>query len=93
MWQGECFVFDQRVSVGHDLAPGSYDMCHACRRPLTDEDRNSPSYVPGVSCPHCSDERSQEQRNRYLERQRQIEHAKARGVKHLGSAAQPRSAK
>ena len=93
MWQGECFVFDQRVSVGHDLAPGSYDMCHACRTPLTDADQQSPAYVPGVSCPHCQDERSDQQRKRYLERQRQIEHAKSRGAKHLGSAAQARQAK
>ena len=93
MWQGECFVFDQRVSVGHDLAPGSYDMCHACRTPLTDADQRSPAYVPGVSCPHCQNERSEDQRKRYLERQRQIDHAKARGAKHLGSAAQVRRAK
>ncbi len=89
LWQGECFVFDQRVSVGHDLAPGSYDMCHACRTPLNDADKASPAYTLGVSCPHCYDERSDAQRRRYEERQRQVERAEARGREHLGTAAQP----
>ena len=92
-WHGECFVFDQRVSVGHDLQPGQYDMCHACRMPLSDEQRASPKYTEGVSCPHCYDERSDVQRLRYRERQRQIERAKARGMEHLGTAAQPQRAK
>ena len=54
LWQGECFVFDQRVSVDHQLQPGTYDLCHACRQPITEEDKKSPLYVRGVSCPHCT---------------------------------------
>ena len=83
-WRGECFVFDQRVSVGHDLAPGSYDQCYACRRPITDEDKASEHYVKGVSCPHCVDEFSDERRRDFAERQRQIELAKSRGETHIG---------
>ena len=71
-WRGECFVFDERVSVKHDLTPGEYDMCHACKRPITDADKAEASYVPGVSCPHCIDEMSDEQRARFAERQKQM---------------------
>ena len=85
LWRGECFVFDERVSVGHDLAPGSYDMCHACRRPITEEDKASPYFTPGVSCPHCVDEYSEEKKRAFAERQKQIELAKARGEKHMGA--------
>ncbi|PQA86769.1 rhodanese-related sulfurtransferase [Hyphococcus luteus] len=84
LWRGECFVFDQRVSVGHDLAPGSYDQCYACRRPITDADKASPYYVKGVSCPHCHDEYSEERRRAFAERQKQIELARARGEQHIG---------
>ncbi len=84
LWRGECFVFDQRVSVGHDLAPGSYDQCFACRRPITEEDKASPHYVAGISCPHCADEYSEEKRQRFAERQKQIQLAKARGEQHIG---------
>ncbi|MAW79471.1 MAG: hypothetical protein CMI63_04485 [Parvularcula sp.] len=95
LWRGECFVFDQRVSVGHDLAPGSYDQCYACRRPITEEDKTSPHYAAGVSCPHCIDEYSEERRRDFAERQKQIDLAKARGEQHLGvkqdsSPAHPR---
>ncbi len=85
LWRGECFVFDNRVSVKHDLEPGSYDMCHACRRPITEEDKASPDYVAGVSCPHCHDEFSEERKKAFAERQKQIELAKARGEQHLGA--------
>ncbi len=85
LWRGECFVFDQRVSVGHDLAPGSYDQCYACRRPITDADKASPHYVAGVSCPHCVDEYSEDRRRDFAERQKQIQLAKARGEQHLGA--------
>jgi UPF0176 protein len=88
-WLGECFVFDQRVSVNHRLEPGQYDMCHACRMPLNAQERAAPEYVEGVSCPHCFDARSDEQRQRYAERQRQVERAETRGAQHLGTAAQP----
>lgn len=84
LWDGECFVFDQRVSVGHDLAPGSYDQCFACRRPITENDKTSPLYVEGISCPACFDEHSQERKTAFAERQKQINLAKIRGEKHIG---------
>lgn len=86
LWQGECFVFDQRVSVGHGLKPGAYHLCHACRRPLDDEQRASPLYEEGVSCPACHAERSDEQRARYRERHRQETLAAARGEAHIGAS-------
>ena len=84
-WQGECFVFDHRVAVGHGLEIGEHELCHACRRPLSKADRESPSYVPGVSCDHCIAERSEEQRQRYAERQSQVEMAEGRGEAHVGA--------
>ena len=87
LWHGECFVFDERVSVKHDLSPGTYDMCHACKRPITEEDKQGNAYVPGVSCPHCIDEMTAEQRTRFAERQKQINLAKARGEAHMGPEA------
>ncbi len=91
LWQGECFVFDDRVSVGHGLTPGPYDMCHACRRPISDEDKQSPHYTHGIACPHCYDETSETQKARFAERQKQIALAKARGELHIGVSAPPRS--
>lgn len=91
LWQGECFVFDDRVSVGHGLVPGPYDMCHACRRPISDEDKASDHYMQGVMCPFCFDETSDEQKARFTERQKQIALAKARGELHIGVTAPPRS--
>ncbi|WFP78411.1 rhodanese-related sulfurtransferase [Mesorhizobium sp. WSM4906] len=86
LWQGECFVFDERVSVSHGLAEGDAELCRACRHPLTAEDRLSPKYTVGVSCPHCFDARSDEDRARYAERHRQVELAQARGGRrHIGS--------
>jgi len=87
LWEGECFVFDGRVTVDHDLNPGQYDMCHACRMPISEEDMASPLYEKGVSCPHCHDHLSDEDRERMKERQRQIELARERGEKHLGDDA------
>ena len=84
-WQGECFVFDKRVSVGHGLVEGSYDLCFACRRPLSEEDKGDPAYEAGVSCARCADEYSEEDRARFRERQKQIALARARGGAHLGS--------
>jgi UPF0176 protein len=85
LWEGECFVFDQRVSVEHGLTPGSYDMCHACRRPISEEEKAAPEYQPGVSCPHCYDASSPEQKARFISRQKQIDLAKTRNEKHLGA--------
>jgi UPF0176 protein len=85
LWQGECFVFDQRVAVTHGMALGTHRLCHACRRPFNEADCVSPLYVPGVSCPACHSERSDDQRARYAERHRQEHLAEARGVEHLGA--------
>ncbi len=82
-WDGECFVFDGRVSVGHALKEGPHILCHACRRPILPEDRNDKAYEHGVSCHHCVDETSAADKERFRERQKQIELAKARGQKHL----------
>lgn len=84
-WQGECFVFDQRVSVGHGLTPGSHVLCHACRRPVSQAGTASPLYVEGVSCPACHAERSAAQRAGYAERQRQERLAARRGTAHVGA--------
>ncbi len=83
-WEGECFVFDQRVSVAHGVAPGSYTSCHACRTPLSRTDIEAPGFVLGASCPHCHDARDDAQRARYAERQKQMELADAIGNAHIG---------
>ncbi|WP_169569027.1 rhodanese-related sulfurtransferase [Sneathiella limimaris] len=84
-WEGECFVFDQRVTVNHKLEKGSYDQCYACRYPITEEDMASDKYVKGISCPHCYDELTEEKKTRFAERQKQIELAKRRGEVHIGT--------
>jgi len=84
LWEGECFVFDQRVSVGHGLKVGDYDMCHACRHPIDESEKASVHYIPGVSCPKCYDGQSTVQKRRFAERQKQIEIARSRGEEHLG---------
>ena len=84
MWNGECFVFDDRVSVKHDLSQGTYDMCHGCRMPITKEDKNSNEYIRGVACPSCYHKTTQEQKSRYMSRQKQIDLAKKRNKKHIG---------
>lgn len=84
-WEGECFVFDQRVTVNHALEKGSYDQCYACRFPITEEEQQSPKYVKGISCPHCYDDLTEEKKQRFAERQKQIELAKQRGEIHIGS--------
>jgi UPF0176 protein len=89
LWHGECFVFDQRVSVGHGLVPGDTAMCHACRRPVTPEDRRHPDYEEGVSCPACIGEYDDARRARFRERMRQVRLAAARGAVHLGDGAMP----
>ncbi|WJY19260.1 rhodanese-related sulfurtransferase [Alteriqipengyuania flavescens] len=85
LWRGECFVFDQRVSLGHGLAEGSHGLCFACRRPVSEVDRRSPLYEDGVSCPACHDERTEEQRAAYRERQRQEALALSKGRAHVGA--------
>jgi UPF0176 protein len=87
MWNGECFVFDERVAVKHNLEQGKYDQCHACRYPITDVEKQHKHYEKGVSCPRCYGTRSHEQINRYKQRQRQVELAKARGEDHIGDNA------
>ena len=84
MWQGECFVFDGRVAVNHDLERGQYDQCFACRYPITEEEKTSKHYVKGVSCHRCYDKYTDEQRSRFQEREKQINLAKARGEAHIG---------
>ncbi|MES2413586.1 MAG: rhodanese-related sulfurtransferase [Pseudomonadota bacterium] len=83
-WQGECFVFDERVSVGHGLQPGQFTLCRSCRDPLGEADRQSPLYELGVSCPHCFDKTTAEQKAGYRERQRQVELAGKRNAAHIG---------
>ncbi|MFF7708779.1 rhodanese-related sulfurtransferase [Pseudomonas sp. NPDC007930] len=81
-WQGDCFVFDNRVTVRHDLTEGDYDQCHACRAPVSAEDRASEHYTPGISCPHCWGSLPEKTRHAATERQKQIELAKARNQPH-----------
>lgn len=86
MWEGECFVFDERVSVGHGLVEGDIELCRACRRPVTAEGKLSPYYQHGISCQACYDERTDEDRARYAEREKQIVLAKKHGrPRHIGS--------
>jgi len=85
LWDGECFVFDDRVSVKHDLSVGSYDMCHGCRFPITDLDKSSDKYQRGISCPSCFDSKTDDQKSRYASRQLQVDLSKERNEKHLGA--------
>ena len=92
LWEGECFVFDQRVSVGHGLTLGHYGLCHACRRPISAQDQTSPLFEEGVSCPACYAQRTDTQRAGYRARQQQETLAKQRGVEHLGAELQSKHA-
>ncbi|MBD3655069.1 MULTISPECIES: oxygen-dependent tRNA uridine(34) hydroxylase TrhO [Marinobacter] len=87
LWQGECFVFDDRVTVNHRLERGGYDQCHACRRPITEEDKQRPEYEQGVSCHQCFESLTEEQRARFAERERQMRLAEQRGEAHVGGEA------
>jgi len=78
LWQGECFVFDDRVSLQHGLIEGDFDMCHACRMPIDENDKVSEHFIEGVSCPNCYNLHSEERKERFVERQKQIELAKQR---------------
>jgi UPF0176 protein len=84
LWEGECFVFDNRVSVNHALEKGSYYQCHACRMPITEDDKMHQHFLHGVSCHHCHDLTNEVQKQRYQERQKQIELAAQRGEEHVG---------
>jgi UPF0176 protein len=86
LWRGECFVFDNRVTVDHNLEKGHFDQCHACRMPIDANAKLSNAYVEGISCPHCIDKTSTEQRQRFIERQHQSQLAQARGEAHIGEA-------
>ena len=86
LWEGECFVFDQRISVGHGLKVGEYKQCYGCRHPVSPEEMASIHYIEGVSCPHCYSTLSEEKRVRFAERQKQAELARLRGQFHIGAA-------
>ena len=88
LWSGECFVFDNRVAVDHDLKRGSYDQCHACRMPITEQEKDHLHYQEGLSCHHCYGSVDEEQKQRFAERQKQVTLAKKRGEEHIGNAAQ-----
>jgi len=88
LWQGECFVFDQRVAIKHGLEVGDYDQCYACRYPLSHDDMKSEKYTPGISCPHCYDHQTPEKLKRLTERQKQVILAKERGIEHIGTKPQ-----
>jgi len=87
LWEGECFVFDDRVAVKHNLELGKYDQCHACRFPITEEDKEHPHYEKGTSCPRCYGTKNLSQVNRYREREKQVQLAKIRGESHIGDDA------
>lgn len=92
LWEGECFVFDQRVAVGHGLSVGQHDQCRSCRYPIAPEDKASPKYQEGVSCPRCFDTLSEEKRASAMERQRQVQLALQRGKQHIGIRHKKRGA-
>ena len=85
MWEGDCFVFDNRVSVNHNLEKGDYEQCFACRMPITADDMQSVAYIKGESCPHCIDKATDEQKARFREREHQMQLAQKRGEVHIGS--------
>ncbi|MDG1473683.1 MAG: rhodanese-related sulfurtransferase [Porticoccaceae bacterium] len=87
LWEGECFVFDNRVAVDHDLNKGSYDQCHACRMPITEQEKQSMFYQQGLSCHHCHGTVEEHRKERFSERQKQVDLAKERGEQHIGNAA------
>jgi UPF0176 protein len=92
LWRGECFVFDERVAVGHGLAAGTHRQCRSCRYPLNAADQASPLFIDGVQCPHCADARNEERQAGLRERQRQMDLAAARGQPHIGARLGPRNA-
>lgn len=87
LWRGDCFVFDNRVAVNHQLKKSHYDQCYACRLPITEADKQSEHYEAGVSCPHCYGTHSEEQIARFREREKQVQLAKQRNEEHVGTEA------
>lgn len=87
LWEGECFVFDERVTVNLQLQKGNYDQCNACRMPITEADKAGDQYQQGVSCPHCYKKVTPQQKVRFSEREKQMELARQRGEAHLGADA------
>ena len=85
LWEGECFVFDERVTVNHSLEKGNYEQCNACRMPITEQDKLSDHYQHGISCPHCFDKSTPEQKARFQEREKQMMLAAQRGEAHIGA--------
>lgn len=85
LWEGECFVFDDRVALNHKLEVGSFDMCHGCRMPITESDKLSQQFQKGISCPNCHDQKTPEQKRRYADRQKQIDLAKQRKENYHGT--------
>ncbi len=85
LWQGECFVFDERVSVGHGLVPGPLELCRSCRRPLGESEKASHKYERGIACPHCFDAKTDAQKRGFAERQRQVDLAHSRNQAHVGA--------
>lgn len=86
LWRGDCFVFDDRVTVTHDLEPGDYSLCYACRQPISEADKQTDTFEKGVSCPRCHGKISDEQRERFRDRQRQVDLAAERGEVHIGES-------
>ena len=84
LWDGECFVFDDRVSIKQGLLEGNFSLCHACRMPINEKDIASDEYTEGISCPNCYGTHSEDRKKRFSERQKQIKLAKERGEKHIG---------
>ena len=84
LWEGECFVFDDRVALNHQLEIGSFDMCHGCRMPITESDKLSEEYQRGISCSKCFNTKTVDQKKRYADRIKQIDLAKQRNQKHIG---------
>ena len=89
LWRGECFVFDERVAVGHGLTAGTHSLCRGCRMPVSEAGRASPRYIEGVCCDRCADSRTGADRARYLERAKQVEIAARRGLAHIGAVQTP----
>lgn len=83
-WVGECFVFDERVGIKHGLEIGEYELCRACRLPISPDDKNSPQYIEGISCSHCFSTKTPAQKKRATDRHKQVLLARSRGEKHIG---------
>ncbi len=91
LWQGHCFVFDERVAVGNGLEEGPYELCRSCRRPIGENEKALPTYQPGVACQYCFDARTDAQKRGYAERQRQVKLARERDQLHVGAKMPPSS--